>query len=122
VGADYDLLKQLYNLKKPYVLGVGDFNQHSVSKTNYTTTRPFKKQKRDISSIEYIDGFGKKIDVDITTLTKSRRVPEATSEFIREKLIINIGTRSEETVCILLLTDGSDIEKKINALDVDNIV
>jgi len=122
VGADYDLLKQLYNLKKPYVLGVGDFNQHSVSKTNYTTTRPFKKQKRDISSIEYIDGFGKKIDVDITTLTKSRRVPEATSEFIREKLNINIVSRSGENGCITLLTDLADIEKKINSQDVDKIV
>src|SRR5699024_10404726 len=47
VGKDYDILKRLFSLKAPFVLSVGDFNQHSVSRTNFNTARPFKKNKKD---------------------------------------------------------------------------
>lgn len=125
VGIDYDILKQLFRLKSPYVMGVGDFNQHSVSKTNFTVTRPFKiggKGKRDITEKEYIDGFGKNLVVDTETLLKSRRVPEETCNFIRRKLNINIESQSKETGHVKLLTDLDDIKEKVKSRNVDKIV
>lgn len=122
VGIDYDILKQIYRLKTPYVMGVGDFNQHSVSRTNFTTTRPFKKSNRDITEVEYIEGFGKRLDVDTTTLLKSRRVPKSTCKFIKKKLSINIESQSEKDGVVKLLTNLDDIKEKIKSQDVVKIV
>lgn len=113
VGNDYDILKQLFSLKAPFILSVGDFNQHSVSKSNFNTMRPFKKKKRDITKQEYIDGFGKKLIVDKVTLLKSRRVPKNTCEFIRNKLNINIESQSKQEGGVKLLTKVEDIKSKI---------
>lgn len=122
VGVDYDILKMLYRLNSPYVLSVGDFNQHSVSRTNFKSVRPFKRKNKDITKEEYIKGLGKGLDIDSVTLLKSRRVAEETCKFIEKKLNIDIKSMSKEFGRVELLTNLDEIKEKIESEDTVKIV
>lgn len=94
MGKDFDLLSMFIKDKNVKVFAVGDFHQHSVSKSNYTASKPFVKNKIYISKDEYKLLFKGKVDIDESTLIKSRRVPEEICTFINNKLGIPIQSSS----------------------------
>lgn len=95
-GNDFEIIKKLLNLKGLSVIAVGDFYQHSVSKSNFREKKPFKKGKQDVTEEMYLANFKRSMLIDKETLIKSRRVPEEMCEFIREKLNIEIHSSSQE--------------------------
>jgi len=94
MGKDFDLLLMLIKEKNIKVFAVGDFHQHSVSKSNFTASKPFMKGKIYISKDEYKILFKGKVNIDESTLIKSRRVPEEICKFIYNKLGIDIQSSS----------------------------
>lgn len=95
MGKDFDLLSMFVKEKNVKVFAVGDFHQHSVSKSNFTASKPFvKKGKIYISKDEYKLLFKGKVDIDESTLIKSRRVPKEICNFINNNLGINIESSS----------------------------
>ena len=122
MGNDFKLLVELVKEKSVKSLAVGDFYQHSVSKTDFTATSPFQRNKKDITKEEYVSLFGKRIEVDETTLKKSRRVPMQVCEFINKKLDINITSCSSEVGSIEMLTESDSIRDVIKSNDVVKLV
>lgn len=119
MGKDFDLLSMFIKEKKVNVFAVGDFHQHSVSKSNFMASKPFiKKDKSYISKDEYKLLF-KGIDIDETTLIKSRRVPNEICNFISNKLNIHIQSSSIIKGHYELLEEDSKI---IDALEDNSIV
>lgn len=95
MGKDFDLLSMFVKETNVKVFAVGDFYQHSVSKSNFTASKPFmKKGKIYISKDEYKLLFKGNVDIDESTLIKSRRVPEKICNFINNKLGIHIQSSS----------------------------
>lgn len=110
MGKDFDLLLTMMKQKDLTLFSVGDFHQHSVSKSNFTSTKPFqKKNKSYISRDEYKSLF--KATIDETTLIQSKRVPIEICNFINEKLKINIESCSTIKGHYELLVDESKILK-----------
>ena len=96
MGKDFDLLLSLVKDKNIKVFSVGDFFQHSVSKSNFTSNKPFiRKGKLYISKEEYKSLFKGKIEIDEVTLNKSRRVPQEICDLIKNKLKIDINSSSD---------------------------
>lgn len=92
--ADFNLVKYFINNKDIEIIAVGDFYQHSVSKSNKTASKPFKKGNIYITKEDYKNLFPTKAVIDETTLIKSRRVPNEICEFIKSKLNIHIESIS----------------------------
>lgn len=92
--ADFNLIQFFTKSKDIEVIAVGDFYQHSVSKSNKTASKPFKKGQIYISKEEYKSLFPDTIVIDEKTLIKSRRVPKEICEFIKSKLKIHIESLS----------------------------
>ncbi|MGD9604644.1 MAG: UvrD-helicase domain-containing protein [Bacilli bacterium] len=90
---DWDLLekiiKGMYNMTL-----VGDFYQHSVSGTN-NSGRPFDKYKTEEKYLKYLSDL--KLNVDITTLPKSRRCPSAVSNYVSKKTGVDLNTHEDCT-------------------------
>lgn len=106
MGKDFELLSMFVKDKKVQVFAVGDFYQHSVSKSNFTTSKPFVKKGMYLSKEEYKSLFKGNIHIDEITLIKSRRVPKEICDFINYKLGIHIESSSEvKGLYKLLLTD-----------------
>lgn len=122
IGNDFKLLVELVKEKSLTVLAVGDFYQHSVSKTDYRATSPFQKNNADITKDDYINLFGEKVDVDEITLRKSRRVPKQICEFINKKLSIGIISQSSVVGEIELLTESHKIQEVIQSNDIVKLV
>lgn len=111
MGKDFDLLSMLIKEKKVNVFAVGDFHQHSVSKSNFTASNPFiKRGKVYITKNEYNLLF-KGINIDESTLIKSRRVPKEICSFINNKLKINIESASKVKGHYELLETDSKISE-----------
>lgn len=96
-GNDFKLLLEIYKNFSGNILGVGDFFQHSVQKSNIYENAPFTKNKKDITKQEYYALFPK-INIEENLLIKSRRTPECVCEVIREKLNIEIYSDKKEGV------------------------
>lgn len=118
-GNDFEIIKKLLNLKGLSVIAVGDFYQHSVSKSNFKAKKPFKKGKQDVTEEMYLASFNKTVFIDKETLIKSRRVPEEMCEFIREKLNIDIHSSSHERGEIRIV---NEIQTLNSVLHDDNVV
>ncbi|WP_165767493.1 UvrD-helicase domain-containing protein [Tetzosporium hominis] len=118
-GNDFEIVKKLLNLKGLSVIAVGDFYQHSVSKSNFREKKPFKKGKQDVTEEMYLASFNKTIIIDKNTLIKSRRVPEEMCGFIREKLNIDIYSSSPERGEIRIV---NEIETLNSVLQDDNVM
>lgn len=93
-GNDFKLLKHLFAKFNGEIIGVGDFYQHSVQKSNHKEQAPFIKAKKSISYQEYLQEFPKKVKIDNSVLINSRRVPEIICQEIRQKLNIEIYSSS----------------------------
>ncbi|TBL78454.1 AAA family ATPase [Paenibacillus thalictri] len=114
MGRDFDLLLTFVKEKKIKLFAVGDFHQHSVSKSDFTASKPFsKKGKSFISKDEYKILFKGDVDIDESTLIKSRRVPEEICQFVRNKLKIDIHSSSTIKGHYELLEDDTRITKVI---------
>lgn len=120
MGKDFDLLSMFVKEKNVKVFAVGDFHQHSVSKSNFTASKPFKKGKFYITKDEYKILFQGKVNIDESTLIKSRRVPEEICNFIYNKLGIYIQSSSvvkghyellETNTKIIQVLENPDIKK-----------
>lgn len=88
---DYQLIVSLTKLLKNVLL-VGDYYQHSVSGRNNTGT-PFKKGKSEVCYEDFVQellrlGF----EVDLHTLSKSRRCSKEVCDYINQKLGIEISS------------------------------
>ncbi|MEW5552186.1 hypothetical protein ABGT22_19980 [Peribacillus frigoritolerans] len=120
IGKDFDLLLTLVKDKNIKVFAVGDFFQHSVSKSNFTSNKPFmKKGKIYITKEEYKLLFKGDIFIDEVTLIKSRRVPQEICDFIKNKLKIHISSSSDVKGHYELLDTESTISE---VLEDENIV
>ena len=85
-GYDYDLLIRLVDLFERVTL-VGDYYQHSVSGVN-NSGRPFKRGVTYESFVESLRKLG--LEVDQTSLRKSRRCSEGICNYVKRKLGIDI--------------------------------
>lgn len=93
-GNDFKLLNHLFDKFNGNIVGVGDFYQHSVQKSNHKEQTPFIKLKKSISYQEYLQQFPKKVKINNEILLNSRRVPEIICQEIRQKLNIEIYSSS----------------------------
>lgn len=87
---DFKILQTIIHFKGIKALAVGDFYQHSVSKSSFNSSRPFKIKNSYITKEEYKRLFKKYVQIDETTLIKSRRVPNTICKLLNEKLDIQI--------------------------------
>lgn len=122
MAEDFDILVNLIKSSSITVIGVGDFYQHSVSKSDFQAVRPFRKAKKDISKEQYIALFGNKVEIDETTLKKSRRVPSLICDFITEKLGIEICSSSSVKGDLEVLNHEEDIKSIVNSSEVVKLV
>lgn len=96
-GNDFRLLQLIYKHFKNQVIGVGDFYQHSVQKSDFRDKFPFQERNNEFISLEtYGKSFGDKVKVIDDILLHSRRVPECVCKEIRKKLQIDIFSEKEE--------------------------
>lgn len=110
MGKDFELLKRFINEPDLDVFAVGDFHQHSVSKSDFTASKPYlKKGKTYLSKDEYKFLFKGTATIDETTLLKSRRVPAKICTFINSKLGIHIESASPVQGHYELLKDEQKI-------------
>lgn len=85
---------------------VGDYYQHSVSETN-NSGKPFDKMNLS----EFVAFFKKnRLNVDSTSLIKSRRCPSSICEFVERKLGIEFGCENENKGEIAWLS-GKDVHR-----------
>ncbi|NOU63208.1 AAA family ATPase [Paenibacillus sp. LMG 31461] len=120
MGKDFDLLSMLIKERNVKVFAVGDFHQHSVSKSNFTTSKPFTRGKDYISKDQYKLLF-KGTDIDENTLIKSRRVPREICDFISTKLGIHIQSSSIVKGHFELLEENSRITEVIEDINVTKL-
>ncbi|QLG40554.1 hypothetical protein HW560_22265 [Paenibacillus sp. E222] len=115
MGDDFKLLVKLIKTPNLQLFAVGDFNQHSVSKSDFTATKPFQKtNKRYLFIEEYKQLFGKKVFIDEFSLINSRRVPKEICSVIKKKLGIRIESISEVSGFFKLLLEHSEIVGVLN--------
>lgn len=115
IGPDFDLLLLLLKNKDLKIFAVGDFYQHSVSKSNHSSNKPFvKKMKLYLTLEEYIALFSKYAKVDQVTLMSSRRVPENICKFIQSKLNISMHSSSSVNGAYSLVQDPQKIREIFN--------
>lgn len=112
--ADFNLIQFFIKSKDIEVFAVGDFYQHSVSKSNKTASKPFKKGQTYISKEDYKNLFLASTTIDETTLIKSRRVPKELCNFINSKLQIHIESMSVIKGHYKVLTDKNKIIEVLN--------
>lgn len=96
-GNDFRLLQLIFKYFKSHVIGVGDFYQHSVQKSDFKENFPFQDRNKNFISLEaYGKKFGEKVKVIDDILLHSRRVPECVCKEIRKKLQISIFSEKEK--------------------------
>lgn len=122
MGNDFEILTLLLKEKTLKVSAVGDFHQHSVSKSDYTSTKPFKKGKHYISKTDYKLLFKDNVVVDETTLMNSRRVPKIICDFISTKLNVPINSCSPIDGHLELLTDKEKIYTVLEDNEIHKLV
>lgn len=110
---DFDFIISLAK-KLNNVLLVGDYYQHSVSGTN-NSGKPFDKMNLS----EFVSFLEKNsMNVDSTSLIKSRRCPSSICEFVEQKLGIEFGCENENKGEIVWLS-GADVH---HILCDDNVI
>lgn len=102
---NYDLIVSLAKQLNAVVL-VGDYYQHSVSGTN-NSGKPFKKLSNDVSYDDFIEELKKcGFEVDLTTLSRSRRCPAKVCDYVSNKLHINITSNENNSGEIIWIDDN----------------
>ena len=103
----YELLEKIIQKSNNIVL-VGDYYQHSVNGQN-NSGKPFNS----LNYSEYIQKLRNMgLEVDITTLSKSRRCSKNVCKFVKDKLKIDIEALPEnETGEIKFLKNKKEIEE-----------
>lgn len=110
-GYDYEVITHICK-KISSVLLVGDFYQHSVSGDN-NSGKPFKNWKREVSYEEFINEIKELgLDVDNTTLIKSRRCGNNICNWVRLHLNIDIES-TEHNNGVVKFIENEDEAKKI---------
>lgn len=107
---DYDLLNYMIKHIDNFLL-VGDYYQHSVNGQN-NSGKPFKKAKKFISYIDYLTILKENflVDVDTTTLIKSRRCKKNICDFIKSKIGISIEPyNNTDTGKVNIVSDQKEI-------------
>lgn len=112
---DYDLILAL-SKHLSHILLVGDYYQHSVSATN-NSGKPFKNKKSNVSYCDFVakikaEGFS----VDETTLSKSRRCPDAVCKFVQAKLGICIESTGDNHGDVIWLDEPASTLEDPNIL------
>lgn len=103
---DYELIMALAKQLNDVLL-VGDYHQHSVSATN-NSGKPFKKKSNDVSYDDFVTelknaGF----EVDLTTLSKSRRCASEVCQYVTQKLGINIISYGENVGSVIWVDENA---------------
>lgn len=103
---DYELIMALAKHLNDVLL-VGDYHQHSVSATN-NSGKPFKKRSGDVCYDDFVAelksaGF----EVDITTLSKSRRCSSEVCQYVTQKLGINITSHGENVGTVIWVNQNA---------------
>lgn len=115
---NWKLLQKIID-KVNNILLVGDYYQHSVNALNNCGI-PFQNRKVPVpyqSYITFLQNIG--LEVDTTTLIKSRRCSKDICEFVTSKLNISIDFDNDNSGQILWTNSISDIKR---ILDDDNII
>lgn len=110
---DWKVLEQIVKNNNQVTM-VGDFYQHSVSGTNNHGT-PFQKCKKNISYEEYknvLKALG--LEVDTSTLIKSRRCSKEICQFVSLKLGIEIESQETTNGKIIFLSEKNEIERVLS--------
>lgn len=105
---DFKLLRELMEYPTIWTEAVGDFYQHSVSKSDYLAKKPFRDGNRSITKAEYKELFGENVHIDEETLKNSRRSPKLICDFIRKKLEIDIRPNDDKIGEIKRLTNQKE--------------
>lgn len=119
---DYKLLTELFALELPKTIGVGDYYQHSVSYTNQSLEKPFVNKKIEIPYKEYIENEETNSLVITDMLNYSRRAPESICAFIRDKLNINIYSKSKVKGNVILVNSKEELIDILNNPEITKIV
>jgi DNA helicase-2/ATP-dependent DNA helicase PcrA len=93
---------------------VGDYYQHSVSGDN-NTGKPFGTAQKPKTYQEYkkiTQELG--VDIDETTLCKSRRCSKPVCAFVKSKLGIEIESYDDHDGDMISLSDASEAERVLN--------
>lgn len=116
---DYDLIMALVKRLNDITL-VGDYYQHSVSGTN-NSGKPYKCKTKEISYADFLNALQSTgVDVDTTTLEKSRRCSTEICEYVCKKLNIQIASCSENNGAVVWIDD--EAERIINDNSVTKLV
>lgn len=112
---DYELI-ELLTPKLNNVTLVGDFYQHSVA-AKKNKGKPYEKNPTKELFKSYL--ASKTINVDDTTLIKTKRCPSAICEFISKKLNIEINADNSNDGKVYFITEPLNIK---NILENENII
>lgn len=112
-----DIIKKVKN-----ILLVGDYYQHSVSALN-NHGEPFQIKKNYISYSDYVN-YLKSIglEVDETTLLKSRRCSKEVCQFVKGKLAINIESTEDNKGNIYWLNTKDKINQVLRNNEIVKLV
>lgn len=106
-GNDFNFILELTKCNLN-ILYVGDFYQHTfdTSRDGNTNVNLFEDYNKYINKIK-----GEELQVDSTTLIKSRRCTKNVCNFVRDKLNINIYSYEQRESTVKEITDKSEIDK-----------
>ncbi|NMB00477.1 MAG: AAA family ATPase [Firmicutes bacterium] len=108
---EYELLAEIIQGFEGDVLLVGDYYQHSVSGDN-NTGKPFGTANKTITYLRYkkiIEELG--VNIDETTLCKSRRCSKLVCDFVRTKLRIEIESYDSHAGEVIAISDIAEAER-----------
>lgn len=111
---EYELLSAIIRGFNGDILLVGDYYQHSVSGDN-NTGKPFGTAQKPKTYQEYkriIQGLG--VEIDETTLCRSRRCSKPVCDFVKAKIGIEIESHDNHGGEIIVIPDTDMAEQVLN--------
>lgn len=108
---DFKAMKYLLEKAKLKVIAVGDIYQSGLTPIRNKTRNPYAPFDQINSAADLKKTFIKKVNIDESSLEKSRRVPRAVCDMINTKLGIDIQPFSEKTSKIINLSKIKDIHE-----------
>ena len=108
---EYELLSKIIQGFDGDVFLVGDYYQHSVSGDN-NTGKPFGTAQKPKTYQEYkniIQRLG--VDIDETTLCKSRRCSKPVCDFVKTKMGIEIESFDDHAGDVIQVLDAAEAER-----------
>lgn len=111
---EYELLSAIIQGFGGDVFLVGDYYQHSVSGDN-NTGKPFGTAQKPKTYQEYkkmIHGLG--VDIDETTLCKSRRCSKPVCDFVKSKMNIQIESFDDHDGEVIPISNAAEAEQVLS--------